>query len=178
MEGAGEHGEAQPRVRTVSPRRPRITRASVTPSPALVSGGNGASRRCPRIMQVRVESRRKSFGSSSWGSHRSGGGSGLVQAVSGSQCADPKENHIFTFQLQHNHLRWSKFCSLTVYRGLKSAQRSRRSCSFDIFASLLRPDPSLNSHHAARFSSVQRFAQLSVIGSTNVFNRARKGIHW
>lgn len=51
-----------------------FTRASVTSSPALVSGGNGASRRCPIIMQVRVEPRRKSFGSSSSGSHRSRGG--------------------------------------------------------------------------------------------------------
>lgn len=141
--GRGEQGEAQPRVRTVAPRRPLFTRTSVSSSLALVSGGNGASRRCPIIMQVRVESRRKSFASSGPDSQEQGRNSGVVHAVSGRQRADPKENHIFTFQLQHNHLRRSKFCSLTVYRGLRSAQRSRRSCSFDMFASLLRPGAQL-----------------------------------
>lgn len=129
--GRGEQGEAQPRVRTVAPRRPLFTRTSVTSSLALVSGGNGASRRCPIIMQVRVESRRKSFGSSSPDSQEQGRNSGVVHTVSGRQRADPKENHIFTLQLQHNHLR------------LRSAQRSRRSCSFDMFASLLRPGSQL-----------------------------------
>lgn len=125
-------------MRTVRPSAAPLQRpSSPLARPAFRgAGGNAAPRPLPIIMQVRVESRRKSFGSSTSG--QQGRHSGVVHAVSGSQCADPKENQIFTFQLQHNHLRWSKFSSLTVCRGLKSAQSSRRSCSLDIFPSLLR----------------------------------------
>lgn len=111
---------------------------SVTSPPAPLSGGHGASLRCPIIMRVRVEARRKSFGAGISVAQEQGRNSGVAQAVRGSRCADPKENHIFVFQLPHNRLFWSKFCSLTVYRGLQSAQKSRLSCSFDIFASLPR----------------------------------------
>lgn len=92
-------------------------------------------RRCPVIMQVRVEFERKSFGSSRSGSswrQEQGRNSGVAHAAS---VLIQRKNHIFTFQLQHNHLRRSKFCSMAVKKG---PLRVRRSPSFDIFASLLR----------------------------------------